>query len=152
MDSFILCASMDSAYRGYEYYKKDMVVSVEHKGGGVYSGVVRGSGGAAYDVTVNIKRPRSGSCTCPHAAGRRIICKHMAALYFAVLPERAEQYIAEIEANDAEAEDYQAELWRRVESCVWGMKRTELQAALLRLLAEGPEWQYERFAREYARE
>ena len=76
----------------------------------------------------------------------------MAALYFAVLPERAEQYIAEIEANDAEAEDYQAELWRRVESCVWGMKRTELQAALLRLLAEGPEWQYERFAREYAGE
>ena len=54
--------------------------------------------------------------------------------------------------GDAEAEDYQAELWRRVESCVWGMKRTELQAALLRLLAEGPEWQYERFAREYAGE
>ena len=152
MDSFILCASMDSAYRGYEYYKKDMVVSVEHKGGGVYSGVVRGSGGAAYDVTVNIKRPRSGSCTCPHAAGRRIICKHMAALYFAALPEKAEQYIAEVEANDAEAEDYQERLWRRVESCVWRMKRAELQAALLRLLAEGPEWQYERFAREYARE
>ena len=76
----------------------------------------------------------------------------MAARYGATVEGRAEQYSAEREGNDAEAEDYQAELWRRVESCIWGMKRTELQAALLRLLAEGPEWQYERFAREYAGE
>ena len=106
MDRFILCASVRSAYDGYEYYTEGRVVSVEHKGGGVYSGVVRGSGDAAYDVTVNIKRPRSGSCTCPHAAGRRIICKHMAALYFAALPERAGQYITEVEENEAEAEAY----------------------------------------------
>lgn len=41
---------------------------------------------------------------------------------------------------------------RRVESCVRGMNKAELQTALLRLLFEGPEWQYERFAREYAKE
>lgn len=152
MDSFIACASVRSAYDGYEYYTEGRVVSVEHKGGGVYSGVVRGSGDAVYDVTINIKRPRSGSCTCPHAAGRRIICKHMAALYFAVLPERAGQYITEVEENEAEAEAYQEELMRRVESYVRGMNKAELQTALLRLLFEGPEWQYERFAREYARE
>ena len=76
----------------------------------------------------------------------------MAALYFAALPERAAQYITEVEENEAEAEAYQEELMRRVESCVRGMNKAELQTALLRLLFEGPEWQYERFAREYAGE
>lgn len=31
---------------------------------------------------------------------------------------------------------------------VWKMKKSELQQALLELLLDGPEWQYDRFVRE----
>ena len=32
---------------------------------------------------------------CPHADGRRVICKHMIALYFTVFPKEAKNFITE---------------------------------------------------------
>ena len=49
MDSFIACASVRSAYDGYEYYTEGRVVSVEHKGGGVYSGAILERVGLRFD-------------------------------------------------------------------------------------------------------
>ncbi|NMB97839.1 MAG: hypothetical protein GYA02_14710 [Clostridiaceae bacterium] len=38
---------------------------------------------------INIVHPRKSKCNCPHADGRRVICKHMIALYFTVFPKEA---------------------------------------------------------------
>ena len=70
------------------------------------------------------------------------------AVYFTILPEEAEEYYAEVLAYEEEEEKRQDALSERVIHYVWKMKKNELQQALLELLFDGPEWQYERFIRE----
>ena len=48
-----------------------------------------------------------------------------------------------------EAEQYEEELYDRVQEYVGHMKKGELQQALLELLFDGPEWQFERFVRDH---
>lgn len=63
-----------------------------------YSGTVAGSNGEKYDVTIDTEHPRKSHCSCPHAAVRQIVCKHIAALYFTASLVKAVKYIAELEA------------------------------------------------------
>ena len=49
----------------------------------------------------------------------------------------------------ADAEQYEEELYDRVQKYVGRMKKNELQQALLELLFDGPEWQFERFVRDH---
>ena len=147
--SILSLASGQSAYRGYDYFQNNKVLSVEPCGDTSYHGTVSGSNGAQYDVTIDLAHPRKSQCTCPHAAGRRIICKHMVALYFTIFPEEAAQYIAELEAYWNEQEQAQEQLEERLLHRVHRMKKSELQEALLILLFESPEWQIERFLDTY---
>lgn len=142
-------ASMESAYRGFEYYQQHRATLLEQKGDDFLIGKVQGSDDNCYDVAVNIGHPRQSNCTCPHAAGRRVVCKHMVALYFTAYPKEAEQYILDLENSCAEAEEYQRELEHQVVTYVTKMKKAEMQQALLQLLFDGPEWQYRRFIEEH---
>lgn len=138
-----------SAYRGYDYFQNKKVLSINPCGDTAYRGVVAGSNGAQYDVTIDLSHPRKSQCTCPHAAGRRIICKHMVALYFTVFPEEATQYMENLIAYwDRQAQD-QEQREERLIHRVHRMKKSELREALLALLFEGPEWQLERFMDTY---
>ena len=121
--SVISVASTASAWRGYEYFEAGAVKQLEKTDGGLLIRKVSGSGKNIYDVAVDLAHPKRSSCTCPHAAGRRIVCKHMVAAYFTAFPLEAEQYIAELR----EAEDEQAEYEEQVIQCVLKMKKTELQ-------------------------
>lgn len=147
--SILSLASGQSAYRGYDYFQNKKVLHVEPWGDTSYHGTVAGSNGASYDVTIDLAHPRKSQCTCPHAAGRRIICKHMVALYFTVFPEEAAQYIAELEAYWDEQGQAQEEFEEQLTRRVHRMKKSELQEALLDLLFTGPEWQIERFLDSY---
>ena len=60
---------------------------------------------------------------------------------------QAERELADAEAE--EAEQYEEELYDRVQEYVGHMKKGELQQALLELLFDGPEWQFERFVRDH---
>ena len=77
-------ASGASAWRGYEYYKEGSVLLKKKITDHEYSGTLRGSGNKHYDVFIDIEHPRKSHCNCPHANGKRIICKHQVALYFSV--------------------------------------------------------------------
>ena len=143
--SVISVASTASVWRGYEYFEAGAVKQLEKADDGLLIGKVSGSGKNIYDVTVDLAHPKRSSCTCPHAAGRRIVCKHMVAAYFTAFPLEAEQYIAELR----EAEDEQAEYEEQVIKCVLKMKKTELQETILQILFDGPDWQYEKFIEEY---
>ena len=107
--SVLSVASGQSAYRGYEYYKKQKVSSMEQAGEGVIKASVAGSNSTFYDVIVDINHPRKSQCSCPHAAGKRIVCKHMVAVYFTARPWEAEKYIADLEAYWEEEEQRQEE-------------------------------------------
>ena len=73
----------------------------------------------------------------------------MVAVYFTAFPQEAKQYIEEIEQawDDGYEEEYEEQVIHRVQK----MKKSELQQALLQVLFDGPDWQYERFIRDYVK-
>ena len=146
--SILTVASGQSVYRGYEYSQSKKVLHMEHCGEGIIQAIVSGSGNCTYDVIVDEAHPRKSQCTCPHAAGKRIVCKHMVAVYFTANPLEAKKYIEDLEAYWEEEEQRQEEQEDRLIKYVRGMKKSELQAALLQLLFDGPDWQYDRFIEE----
>ena len=142
------CASGLSVWRGYECFKEKKVQSIKQVDKSVFIATVQGSASTPYSVELHIDHPRKSTCNCPHANGRRIICKHIVAVYFTVLPDEAEKFYKEALVNDEVEEKRQDALSERVIRCVHKMGKNELQQALLKVLFDGPEWQYERFIRE----
>ena len=142
------CASIASVSRGYDYYNEKKVICFTETASNIYSARVSGSSSEPYSVELNIDHPRKSKCNCPHADGKRIICKHIVATYFTVFPEEAERFYTEAIAYEEEEEKRAEELSNKVCEYVWKMKTSELQQALLQLLFDGPEWQYDRFVRE----
>lgn len=98
-------ASGSSFGKGMTYYQNKSVLSSEEIKSGIYKGQVRGSHGKVYDVHIDINHPRKSSCSCPFASARRVICKHMVALYFSYFPQHADAVLAEWEAEEREAEE-----------------------------------------------
>ena len=143
------CASGASVWRGYDYYKEKKVVSLEVTGENIYSATVAGSSSEPYSVELHIDHPRKSKCNCPHADGKRIICKHIVATYFTVLPKEAERFYAEAMAYQEEEEKRQEEMSDKVIEYVGKMEKADLCQSLLELLFDGPEWQYDRFIREH---
>lgn len=166
------CASVRSISRGYDYFTHEKVQELHQLTKAQYSARVAGSAAAPYAVFIDTAHPRKSKCSCPHAAGRRIICKHMLSVYFTVFPDEAQRiYEARIarEAEDAEhaydewddCEEYEEfddydeydngeeDAVDLVTKRVRKMTRSELQQALLQILSTGPEWQYDRFIDEY---
>ena len=142
------CASGASIWRGYDYYEEKKVLSIDEINPGIFSATVSGSSNNAYSVELHMKHPRKSKCNCPHADGKRIICKHIVATYFTVLPGEAKKFYEEAMAYQEEEEKRNEKLADRVCHYVWHMKKAELQEALLQVLFDGPDWQFDRFVRE----
>lgn len=143
------CTSNASLWRGYDYFEEKRVGIIQKTGENSYKAIVSGSGSNSYTVEINLEHPRKSKCNCPHADGKRIICKHMTALYFSVFPQEAKRIYDEAVAYEKEEEKRQEELENSLVKYVYKMKKDDLCQALLELLYDGPEWQYERFLREY---
>ena len=143
------CASSASVWRGYDYFKEKRIKNLTETDKSVFTAVVFGTASEQYVVEIDVAHPRKSTCNCPHAYGKRIICKHMVATYFAAYPAEAVRFYREYLKAQEEAERYEEELYDRVREYVGHMKKSELQQALLELLFDGPEWQYDRFVREH---
>lgn len=143
------CASRNSVYRGFDYYNCNKVKYFENISDGVYLGIVEGSNGNSYETCIDVNHPRKSYCNCPHANGKRIVCKHQVAMFFKVFPEKAEEYKRELEEYydylEKEKEDEEKALVRFLHKC----KKSELEDILYSLLMDSPEWLYDRFVREY---
>ena len=142
------CASGASIWRGYDYFEEKKVLSTEEIDPGIFSARVSGSSNNTYLVELHMKHPRKSKCNCPHADGRMIICKHIVATYFTILPGEAKKFYEEAMAYQEEEEKRNEELTDKVCHYVWHMKKAELQEALLQMLFDGPDWQFDRFVRE----
>lgn len=143
------CASSASAWRGYEYFERKKVGIIRKSDDSVFHASVSGSGRSSYSVEIDVAHPRKSKCNCPHADGKRIICKHMVALYFTAFPKEAKRYYDEVIAYEEELERQQSEIEQKLIAHVHRMKKAELCQALLELLFNGPEWQYELFVEEH---
>ncbi len=141
-------ASYKSVWRGYEYYNAKNVITHIKQSDTQIKGMVRGSGQKHYEVFVDLEHPRKSKCNCPHADGKRIICKHMIALYFSSYPKEAKKYYEDVIKYQEEEEQRQEELEYKVIDYVHKLKKSDLEQLILQVLFDGPEWQYERFIHE----
>lgn len=143
------CASGNSLWRGYDYFKEKRVTALLQIGESIFEANVSGSNRNPYHVVVDIPHPRKSKCNCPHADGKRIICKHIVAAYFTVHPEEAEHIYREAMEYEAEEKKRQEEIAAKLPSLIHKMKKGALETALLQVLYDGPEWQYDKFLRDY---
>lgn len=88
----IKSASRSSAWRGLDYYKNKKVVNYKKINENEYEGEVLGNGNKKYKILLNIEHPRSSKCNCPHASSKKIVRKHMVALYFMIFPKEAKKF------------------------------------------------------------
>ncbi len=142
-------ASSASAWRGYEYYKDNKVLSINKANENEYDGEVAGSSKEPYSVHIDTLHPKRSTCSCPFAEGNKKICKHKVALYFSAFPDEADKYLAEVEQAEKEAEEYEKQIYDLVGQKISKMKKSELQDALWQVLTDSPEWVFDRFVREY---
>ena len=142
-------ASGASVWRGYDYFEEKKVKNLTETDSGVFTADVVGTASEPYLVEINVVHPRKSVCNCPHADGKRIICKHMVATYFTAYPDEAIRFYKEYLRAQEEEEEWEEEIYDRVQEYVCGMKKPELQQTLLELLFDGPEWQFERFIRDH---
>lgn len=141
-------ASYKSVWRGYEYYEQKHITAHIKESDTYIKGIVRGSGQKHYEVFIDLEHPRKSKCNCPLADGKRIICKHMIALYYSAFPDEAKQYYENVIKYQEEEECRQEELECKVIDYVHKLKKSKLEQLFLQTLFDGPEWQYDKFIRE----
>ena len=141
-------ASGNSYWRGVEYYHENRVNEWENTGKHQYQGKVRGSGNQLYDVNIDVAHPRRSTCNCAFADGRRVICKHMVAMYFDIFPEKEKEMEAYIENEqrkyEQELEDKKERRRNEIIQYVKTLSKSELQQKLISHLIGDMESEYER--------
>lgn len=139
--------SRSSLRCGYEYYKEERVHSKKINSATEFEAKVDGNG-KAYNVIIDVEHPRKSKCNCPHANGKRVICKHMIALYFSAFPKEAQKYYNDVVSYEEEQEKLRDMMDEKVEDYIKSLSKEELQTELYALLYDSPEWVFERFYRE----
>ena len=106
-------ASYNSYWRGLDYFESKQVKKLIRLSEFIYEAQVEGTDN--YNVRIDVNHPRKSTCTCPHAAGKSIICKHKVAVYFSIYPEEAQKAIDERNEYRRELEEREKEYDRKVE-------------------------------------
>lgn len=146
--SILTAASSKSAWRGYEYFMEDKVQFIKKLDGTHFVGAVTGSEAEPYSVTIDIEHPKRSTCDCPFANGLKV-CKHMVAIYFAAFPEEAIKFKSAIDRALEEVEQYREELTGRIDKYINKLNKAQLKDLALNLIYELPEYEFERFVRDY---
>jgi len=137
--SLLSIASNASAWRGYEYYAGKRVLSWKQTGEHEFTGEVAGSGNEPYHVIIDTEHPKKSTCNCPHAEGKKIVCKHKIALFFSAFPKEADDYITEIEEYEREEEEWEQERYDQIAKYVKSLSKEELRIELINALVEAEE-------------
>lgn len=141
-------ASGNSVWRGLDYFKENKVLKHKKLNDVEYEGIVIGSNNKNYNVIMNIKHPRKSKCDCPHAKDRRIICKHIIALYFKTFPNEVNIFLKEVENAQKEYEEYEDEVYNKTIKYINSMTKAELVDTLVEIFDIAPGWVYDKFVRE----
>lgn len=129
-------ASGNSVWRGMEYYENHKVASWNKSGDSTYEGIVSGSNGERYNVHIDKLHPRKSICNCAFAEGRRVVCKHMIALYFTAEPEAAKDFLKQAEEWENEEEERVKRHYEDLRKYVKSLSKADLQERLYNALIE----------------
>ena len=143
--SILSSASNASVWRGYEYYKGNRVLSWKQNGEHEFEGEVAGSENKPYHVMIDTQHPKKSTCNCPHAEGKKIVCKHKVALFFTVFTKAADEYIAEIEEYEREEEEREQERYNQIVKYVKSLSKEELRIELINALVDAEERDHNRY-------
>lgn len=128
-------ASNKSFWRGIDYHHENRIITWKEIDKNCYQGKVRGSNEAIYDVVIDTAHPKKSECSCPFAEGRRVICKHMVALYLGIFPEKEQQMMDYIEEqNQIYEQEYEQAMQEREEEIikyVMSLSKSELREKLI---------------------
>lgn len=141
-------ASGNSLWRGYDYYENNKVNKYNQLSEYEYECIISGSNNKEYNVFIDIKHPRKSKCNCPHAKDKRIICKHMVALYFTIFPKEAEKLIEDSKKYEKQEEERLEKLYKDTHKYINSLSKKELAKQLEYILNIAPEWVYDRFVRD----
>ena len=138
-------ASGNSVWRGIDYYENKKVISWEKTSKTTYIGKVAGSGGKIYDVEVDTAHPKRSKCNCAFANGRRVVCKHMLAVYFTAEPEQVDDFLKQVEAYEEEERLREQQEYEELEKYVKSLSKKELQSVCIAALFELEEYRNNRY-------
>lgn len=141
----ISSASGSSCWRGLDYYKNKKIKNIKKISDIEYTSVA--SGTEDYIVYLNLKNPKKSTCNCPLANGKRIICKHIVATYFSVVPNSAKEFEEEQNRLQEEYEEHQENKYKNAVKFINKMSKKELVEELIYIFDYAPEWIYDDFIR-----
>lgn len=139
----ISSASGSSCLRGLDYYKSKKIRDIKKINDIEYTSVA--SGTKEYNVYLNLEKSRKSTCSCPLADGKRIICKHIVATYFNVVPGSAKEFEDEQNRLQKEYEEYQKNEYKNAIKFINRMSKKELVEELIHIFDYAPEWVYDDF-------
>ena len=139
----ISSASGSSCWRGLDYYKNKKTTDIKMISDIEYTSIV--SGTEEYNVYLNLEKSRKSTCNCPLANGKRIICKHIVATYFSVVPGSAKEFEDEQNRLQEEFEEYQENEYKNAVKFINKMSKKELVEELIHIFDYAPEWVYDDF-------
>ena len=140
----IKSASGSSCWRGLDYYKSKKIRDIKKINDNEYTSIV--SGNENYNVYLNLEHPRKSTCTCL-SFGKHIVCKHIVATYFSVIPNSAKNFEEEQKKLQQEYEEYEEKRYKNVINYLNKMSKKELIEELIYVFDYGPEWIYNDFVR-----
>ncbi|NCC60485.1 MAG: SWIM zinc finger family protein [Verrucomicrobiae bacterium] len=129
-------ASGNSVWRGMDYYENGKVQSWIKSGDNTYEGTVSGSEGNSYSVYIDKIHPRKSTCNCPFADGRRVVCKHMIALYFTAEPQAVMDFMKQVEEWEQEENEREQQHYKDLRKYVYSLSKAKLQEQLYSALLE----------------
>ena len=131
-------ASGQSCWKGINYHHENRIISWAPLEKNCYQGQVKGSNGAVYHVMIDPAHPRRSTCDCPFADGRRVICKHMIALYLGIFPEKEQEFIDYVEHQnelyEQEFNQRQIEKENEIRRYVNTLSKAELKERLIQYM------------------
>ena len=128
-------ASNNSVWRGMDYYERKMV-KIWKVIDDTCDGVVKSDSGNEYAVHIDKSHPRKSTCNCAFADGRRVVCKHMIALYFTSEPNAAKDFLDEVEKWEQEEELMEQQHYEDLRKYVNSLTKAELRERLLDALVQ----------------
>lgn len=129
-------ASGTSIWRGMDYYESEKVTDWTEISPTIYEGHVQGSASEPYTVRIETDHPRRSVCNCAFASGRRVICKHMIALYFTAVPQAVQDFEDMVKQWEKEQEEQQQKHLAELRAYVRSLSKKELQERLYNALLE----------------
>lgn len=147
--AFTDSASFWSKINGLEYYEEGHVLSVEKIDDKEYHAKVKGSNDNIYDVVYYPNHPRKCTCNCPRAIGKRVVCKHKVAVFYALNPNDArlerEEQEAGLAYQEKLIEEYELRHIRRTQEAIEyvnSLTVEEMKSILIRhKIIELEEWE-----------